>query len=95
MKNKLTFNEFCEEYLDKLYDSRFEFEEQCSGYKQLRRMVEQGITPATKEATKRWEKYPSELELGQIPDDKYMRSLHPMLKETVRDNWYYIKKLEI
>lgn len=89
------FDRFCQEKLDGLFDPMFEFKEQCSGYKQLRLMVEQNITPATKEDTERWEKHPSELELGQIPETKYMRALHPILRETVRNNWYYIKDLEI
>lgn len=32
------------------------------------------------------ENNPSQLELGQIPKTKYMRALHSILKEVVRDN---------
>ncbi len=89
------FNVFCEKYLDGLYDSKFDYESQGSGYKQLKVMVENQISPATKEETERWENNPTTLELGQIPDIKYMRSLHPILRDYVRDNWEYIKDLKL
>jgi len=95
MKNNLTFNDFCEKHCDGLYDPKFDYGEQCSGYKQLKLMVEQQITPATKEETERWEQYPTILELGQIPETKYMRSLHPLLRTFVRDNWEMVKHLKL
>lgn len=87
-------NYFCEKYLDGLYDSRFEFEEQGSGYKQLKFMVDNQITPATKEDMERWENNPTDLELIQIPEIKYMRALHPILRDVVRENWNLIKTLK-
>lgn len=92
---KISFDEFCYKYLDRLYTPNIPFENQSTGYKQLRLMVQESITPATKEETERWEKYPTVLELGQIPETKYMRSLHPLLRDCVRDNWEIIKKLEV
>jgi hypothetical protein len=94
-QKKISFNDFCAKKLDRLYTPNIPIENQSSGYKQLRFMVENSIKPATKEESERWEKYPTGLELGQIPDVKYMRSLHPLLREFVRDNWEYIKNLEI
>jgi hypothetical protein len=92
---KISFDEFCVKYLDRLYTPNIPFENQSTGYKQLRLMVQENVTPATKEETERWEKYPTVLELTQIPETKYMRSLHPLLRDYVRDNWEIIKKLEI
>ena len=95
MKNNMTFNHFAEKYCDGLYDPNFEYKEQCSGYKQLRLMVEQQITPATKEECERWEKYPTQEELVSIPETKYMRNLHPLLKIFVQENWDKIKNLKL
>lgn len=92
---EISFNDFCIKYLDRLYTPNIEFKNQSSGYKQLRLMVQEQIIPATKEETERWEKYPTNIELGQIPETKYMRNLHPLLRDYVRDNWNIIKKLQI
>lgn len=89
------FNDFCTIYLDRMYDDRFSFEEQGSGYKQLHFMVKNNITPATKEETESWENNPTPQELTSIPDVKYMRSLHPLVREVVRDNWKFIKTLKL
>ena len=94
MKDNITFNEFCHKFLDGLYDPNFGYEEQCSGYKQLKLMVENNITPATKEECERWEKYPTVLELAQIPETKYMRNLHPLLRKVIQENWENIKQLK-
>lgn len=94
-RSEMTFNQVCEKLLDGLYDPRFELEDQCTGYKQLRFMVENQITPATKEECERWEKYPTAEELSQIPETKYMRSLHPILRSFVQNNWDSIKVLKI
>lgn len=92
MKN---FNEYCVKVLDRFYTPNIPLENQSSGYKQLRLMVQEQIIPATKEETERWEKHPTILELGQIPKTKYMRSLHPLLRDYVRNNWETIKNLEL
>ena len=92
---KPSFNVFCFKYLDGLYVGNFSYDEQCTGYKQLREMVESQITPATKEETERWEKHPTKEELTAIPDIKYMRSLHPNLRNFVREKWSYIKDLKL
>ncbi|MGL5713268.1 MAG: hypothetical protein ACRCX2_09635 [Paraclostridium sp.] len=57
------FNDFCVKSLDRLYTPGLPIESQSSVYKQLRLMVQEQITPATKEDTERWEKYPTILEL--------------------------------
>lgn len=93
--NDMTFNHFAHNYCDGLYDPNFKYEEQCSGYKQLRLMLERGITPATKEEIERWEKYPTQEELFSIPETKYMRNLHPLLRIFVQENWDKIKNLKL
>ena len=43
----MTFNDFCYNQLDGLYNPRFNYEDQCSGYKMLSQMLLDDITPAT------------------------------------------------
>ncbi len=94
-RSEMTFNQVCEKYLDGLYDPRFEYKDQCTGYKQLKLMVENQITPATKEECERWENQPTMEELSQIPETKYMRSLHLILRSFVQNNWDLIKVLKV
>lgn len=93
--NKLTFNIFCEKHLDGLYDSRFSDEQQCSGYINLKKMVVEQINPASLEEVERWENNPTQEELFAIPDIKYLRFLHPLLRPIIIENWDNIKKLSI
>lgn len=93
--NKLTFNIFCEKHLDRLYDSRFSDEQQCSGYINLKKMVVEQINPASLEEVERWENNPTQEELFTIPDIKYLRFLHPLLRPIIIENWDNIKKLPI
>lgn len=95
MKKYKTFNEFCFKYCDRMYNSSFTLDEQCTGYKQLRKMVEEDITPATLEEALRWENNPTEDELLTTPDIKYLRFLHHNLRQPIRNNWNYIKTLEL
>jgi len=90
---KITFNEFCEKYCDGLYDSRFPDEKQCTGYLQLKKMVEEDITPASLEEIKRWETQPTQKELFETPHIKYLRFLHVLLRPYIIKNWEYIKNL--
>jgi hypothetical protein len=91
----LTFNKFCHEYCDGLYDPKFPDEKQCTGYLQLKKMVVEGITPASFEEIERWEKRPTVLEMFSTPDIKYLRFLHPLLRPYVIKNWDSIKKMTI
>mgnify|MGYP007089347074 FL=1 len=94
MKN-LTFNEFCHQYCDGLYDPNFPYEKQCTGYKKLREMVEKQITPASEEEYNRWSNNPTIIELLSIPDIKYMTSLHVNLRPLIREKWNFIKNLTL
>lgn len=94
MKN-LTFNEFCNQYCDGLYDPRFEDIDQCSGYLYLKKILIDNITPASLEEVKRWETEPTQEELYGVPDLKYLRFLHPILRPVIIDNWDFIKNLKI
>jgi len=90
-----TFNEFCERWCDGLYDSKTPMELQCTGYKELRRMVVQGIKPSTVEEIERWEQSPTTKELFSSPDAKYLRFIHPILRLQIIHNWEWISKLEL
>lgn len=92
---KLTFNEFCYKNCDGLYDPNFGYEEQCTGYKQLRKMVIDGIQPASLSEIERWEKNPTIEELLSQPDIKYLRFLHILLRPYVINYWEIIKNMEV
>lgn len=92
---KLTFNEFCAEYLDRMYEPRLLQEQQSTGYLQLRKMVVENITPASLIEMVRWETNPTTEELLSEPDIKYLRFLHPLLRSIIIDNWGKIKRMEI
>lgn len=94
MKN-LTFNDFAVNNCDKLYTPDLPHELQSTGYKLLHKMVSDQIAPATKEECIRWESSPTVSEILKTPDIKYLRFLHPNLREFVQNNWDYIKKLEL
>ena len=91
--SKITFDEFCNKICDGLYDPKFPLEVQCSGYKDLRKMVTENIRPASLEEMKRWETNPTPEELWAVPDIKYLRSLHFKLRKYVVENWDDIMKL--
>jgi hypothetical protein len=90
-----TFNEFCEHTLDRLYDSRLPQEAQSTGYKELRRMVEQGVEPHSLAEITRWEQSPTKEELRSIPDVRYLRHLHPLLRPIIVEHWNTIKNLKL
>jgi hypothetical protein len=92
---KITFNEFCNKCCDNLYDPNFSENLQCTGYLQLKKMVVENITPASLDEIKRWEENPTNEELFSIPDIKYLRFLHPLLRTMIVENWNIIKKLKI
>ena len=92
---KLTFNEFCVEYLDRMYEPRLPQEQQSTGYLQLKKMVVENITPASLSEIDRWENNPTDDELFSIPDIKYLRFLHPLLRPIIVENWSRIKRMKI
>ena len=91
----ITFNEFCEKYCDGLYDQKFTYEEKCTGYIQLKKMVTENICPASLKEIERWENEPTHEEVFSIPDIKYLRFLHPNLRPYIIGNWKKIKQLII
>ena len=95
MNNVLTFNNFCEKCCDRMYEPRLPEEDQCTGYKELKRMVKEGIEPASLEEVKRWETNPTTEELLVEPDVRYLRFLHPLLRPLVIENWDLIKILPL
>lgn len=94
MKN-LTFNEFCIKSLDKMYTPGLSDDKQCTGYIKLKEMIKNQITPASLEEIERWETNPTKEELLSIPDIKYLRFLHVLLRPYIIKNWNYIKTLEL
>jgi hypothetical protein len=94
-KTKITFDEFCHTICDGLYDPKFPLEAQCTGYKDLLKMIAENIRPASLEEMKRWETSPTQDELLEVPDIKYLRSLNFMLREYIVENWDGIMKLDL
>lgn len=94
-ESKMNFNDFCYKILDKMYEPKLSYEQQCTGYKMLRKMVEENITPATKEEYDRWRNNPTEEELFSVPDIKYLTFLHELTRPIIREHWDKIKKLTI
>ncbi len=92
---KLTFNEFCHECCDGLYDPILPEDAQCTGYIELKKMVVENITPASLKEIERWETNPTHDELISAPDVKYLRFLHPLLRPYIIENWDTIKTLAI
>lgn len=92
---KLTFNEFCHQKCDGLYEPRLSEDEQSTGYIQLKKMVVENITPASLIEIKEWETNPTLIEVLSIPNIKYLRFLHPVLRPFIINNWKVIRKLKI
>lgn len=91
----ITFNEYCVKFLDRIYTPELPDEQQSTGYLQLKKMIKENITPVSLEEIKKWENNPNIQELIVTPDIKYMRFLHPILREYVIENWKTIKQLKI
>lgn len=94
-ESKLNFNDFCHKILDRMYEPRLSYEQQCSGYKLLRKIVEENITPATKEEYERWRNAPTFEELFSTPDLKYLTFLHELVRPIIREHWDKIKILKL
>lgn len=88
-----SFNDFCQNYCDNLYTPGIPDDEQSTGYKNLLKMVNEGIEPATLNEIKIWEKDINII--FETPSLKYLRFLHPNLRPFIIDNWDLIKKLKI
>lgn len=92
---RMKFNDFCYNDCDGLYDPHFPLEDQCTGYKMLRKMVKEKMTPFSIEETKRWESNPTTHELFSEPDIRYLRFLHPVLRPLVISNWNRISEMDL
>ncbi len=92
---KLTFNEFCHKCCDGMFEPRLPQDAQCTGYIELKRMVVEDIKPASLDEIERWETNPTSEELFTIPDIKYLRFLHPLLRPYIIENWEVIKTLDV
>ena len=89
----MTFNDFCYNQLDGLYNPRFNYEDQCSGYKMFRQMLLDDITPATKDEM---EDFENNVSIGMEYHKQYVKCLgflHPVLRPFIVDNWDNIKLL--
>ena len=95
MLMKMTFNNFCEKYLDRMYTPGLPDEQQSTGYLQLKKMIKEGITPASFEEIERWENNPTKEELFSEPHIKYLRFLHPVLRPFIIENWDKIKLMKV
>lgn len=92
---KPTFNEFCIEFCDNLYTPGLSDELQCTGYIQLKKMIIENITPASLEEINRWETQPTQEELFSTPHIKYLRFIHPLLRNFIIEHWSFIKTLTL
>ncbi len=92
---KTTFNEFCQKHCDGLYEPRLPEDAQCTGYIKLKKMVVENIAPASLEEIKRWETNPTKMELSSVPDIKYLRFLHPLMRTYIVNNWDVIKTMYV
>ena len=93
MKNNLDFNTFCEKILDRLYEPKVSLENQSTGYKLLKTMLEEGIKPASLEEYLRWKNKPTLEEFTTPPPLKYLTFLHENMRPFIRENWDKIKQL--
>ena len=95
MTNIETFNDFCNYCLDRMYEPRLPEESQCSGYILLKKMVVEGITPASCDETFRYKTKPTYEELTTQPSLKYLLFMHENTRQYIRDNWDFISKLKV
>jgi len=95
MLQNLTFNDFCQSYCDGLYNPALPDDAQCSGYHKLKKMVVENITPATLDEIRQWETNVTATEILSVPDLKYMRFMHVLLRPYIIENWKKIKTLKI
>lgn len=84
-RQELRYNKFC--YKIGMYTLDVPYDQQCTGYKKLKELVESGIPAANHEEYIRWTKYPTEEELENAPELKYLTFLHPSLANFLRAEW--------
>lgn len=92
---KPTFKDFCHTCCDGMYEPRLPEESQCTGYKQLKKMIAENIEPASLKEIERWETHPTIDEMISVPNIKYLRFLHPLLRPYVIEKWDEIKEMDI
>lgn len=86
------FNYICNLAYDGFYDPEFPPESQCTGYKELVRMIRLGIDPTPKEEVERYEKNPTPEELFSVPPLGHLRFLHFKMRDHIRENWDTIRE---
>ena len=89
------FDNFCFKCCDGLYNPKLPLESQCTGYYMLKKMVDENIEPFSLSEIERWEKNPTMEELLDIPDIRYLRFLHTLLRPHIIKNWQHIKNLKL
>jgi hypothetical protein len=90
-----SYDEICAEYLDGIFTPGFTEEDQSTGYKLLKELIQTKTKPASEAEYIRWKTNPTIEELMMKPDIKYLDFLHPILRSIIRDNWDNFKKLKI
>lgn len=70
-------------------------ESQCTGYKLLKQMVKEDITPAGINEALRYSVCPTTEELLSPVPLKYLKFLHVNLRLVIIKHWEHIKKLEL
>lgn len=88
-RQELQFNKIAHQF--GLYTIDVDEKAQCSGYRLLKQMIEEGINPASEEEYLRWKSNPTKEELHSIPNIKYLIFLHPTLAIVLRQNWEAFK----
>jgi hypothetical protein len=89
-RQELKFNRLC--YKLRIYDPRFGYNSQCSGYKKLKELIESGVPAATREEYLHWKDHPIKEELNSFNEYKYLLFLHPHVAEILRHDWESIIK---
>ena len=84
-RQELRFKKFC--YKLEIYTVDLPYDQQCTGYKKLKELIESGIPAANKEEYNRWKEFPTEEELESAPELKYLTFLHPSLANFLRSDW--------
>ena len=92
---EMNFNTFCYQILDGLFNPLFAEELQCTGYKMLKKMVKEKITPSSEEEYEKYVNNPTPIELISPPDIKHLVFLHVLSRRMVRRHWDKIKNLEL
>lgn len=95
MNNMSPFDHFCYHVCDRMYDPRIPEESQCTGYKLLKQMVKEDITPAGINEALRYSVCPTTEELLSPVPLKYLKFLHVNLRLVIIKHWEHIKKLEL